>query len=675
MTDQYPGQSVVDDYRWLESASDPEVKQWSAQQNARTRFYLDHLESRPAIVERLTQLYSSSPSTRFSALAFVGGTLFAIKSQPPKLQPFLVTLASADDPGSGRTIVDPNTLDPSGSTTIDFYVPSLDGRLVAVSMSKNGSEVGSLYLFEVATGKRLPDEIPRVNGPTAGGSVAWNSDGSGFWYTRYPRTGERREADLNFYQQVYFHHVGSPPAEDAYALGKEFPRIAETTLESSEDGKYLLARVANGDGGEYLHYMLGPEGRWHQITRLADQTSEAAFGAGDSLYLISHKDAPVGKILELAPPSFLLAKAATVVTPGRSSIDGLAASGPYLYVRYMAGGPSKLVVKEAEKPERTFEIQPISSVGQLVPGKAGQLFFEQQSYVDPPAWYRYDPATGQTGKTGLVQTSPASFSDIEVTRQSATSKDGTHVPMNILRRKGTKLDGNSPLLLTGYGGFGISLSPDFSARRREWLDRGGIWVIANLRGGSEYGETWHEQGRLKNKQNVFDDFIACAEYLIKAKYTSAVKLAIEGGSNGGLLMGAAFTQRPDLFAAVVSHVGIYDMLRYETFPNGVFNVPEFGSARDAEQFKALYAYSPYHHVKDGTDYPAVLLMTGDNDGRVDPMNSRKMAARLEAATHSNRPVLLRTSSGSGHGIGTALNERIEQDADVFAFLFDQLGMK
>ncbi len=247
--------------------------------------------------------------------------------------------------------------------------------------------------------------------------------------------------------------------------------------------------------------------------------------------------------------------------------------------------------------------------------------------------------------------------------------------MTILRRKGVKLDGNNPALLYGYGGFSISEAPAFSVRRRWWFDHGGIWVIANLRGGAEFGETWHEQGRLLKKQNVFDDFIACADYLVKEKYTRPDKLAIEGGSNGGLLMGAALTQRPDLFRAVVSHVGIYDMLRVETFPNGVFNVTEFGTVKEKDQFQALYAYSPYHHVKDGTDYPAVLFLTGDNDGRVDPMNSRKMTARLQAATHSSLPILLRTSSGSGHGFGTALNESIEQQADVFAFLFDQLGMK
>ncbi|HLK68832.1 MAG TPA: prolyl oligopeptidase family serine peptidase [Bryobacteraceae bacterium] len=671
VTDDYNGVKVVDDYRWLEPPNDPEVRKWSNSQNARTRAYLDQLPMRKELVARLTELLGTQ-SVRFAGLQSRGAVLFALQFQPPKLQPFLVTLSSPDDPASAHVVVDPNAMDPSGSTAIDFYEPSLDGKLVAVSLSKGGSEDGSVSVFEVATGKMLGEAIPRVNGPTAGGSVAWNSEGSGFWYTRYPREGERPAADMSFFQQVYFHHLGAPTAQDEYALGKNFPRIAEIELQSSDDGRFILARMANGDGGEYLHYMRGPEGRWYQVTRLADRCSEAAFGPDNSLYLLSRKDAPLGQILTIAGPNYALDKAKVVVTAGRSSVDGFVAANGVLYVRYMAGGPSKLLAKEPGRPDKTVAIGEITSVGEMVRVKGNHLLFENQSYTEPAAWYSYDPASGAVKKTALATTSPATFGDVEVTRQFAVSKDNTRVPMNIIRRKGTKLDGTNPTLLYGYGGYNISLSPDFAARRRVWLDHGGIWVVANLRGGGEFGESWHEQGALTKKQNVFDDFIACAEYLIKNKYTSPEKLAIEGGSNGGLLMGAAMTQRPELFRAVVARVGIYDMLRVETFPNGAFNVTEFGTVKEGEQFRALYGYSPYHHVKDGTDYPAVLFLTGDNDGRVDPMNSRKMTARLQAATHSGRPIFLRTSSASGHGIGTALNERIEQEADVYAFLFDQL---
>jgi prolyl oligopeptidase len=303
-------------------------------------------------------------------------------------------------------------------------------------MSKNGTEEGTLSVFDVATGKQLPDSIARVNGATAGGSVAWNKDSTGFWYTRYPRAGERPDADLNFYQQVYFHRLGKSPAEDEYALGKEFPRIAEIALQASDDGRFVLARVADGDGGEYLDYMLTPDGRRHQIARLSDETSDAAFGADGSLYLLSTKDAPMGKILQFSPPNFAMSSAKTVVTQGRSSIDGFLPAGSHLYVRYMAGGPSKLLDKDGAKTERTIDIPPVSAVNQMV--RAGdQLLFEKESFVQPPAWYRYDPSTGLTKKTALAETSPADFSDIEAIRQVAISKDGTHVPMTILRRKGT----------------------------------------------------------------------------------------------------------------------------------------------------------------------------------------------------------------------------------------------
>ena len=674
VTDEYQGVKVTDDYRWLEASAGPGVRQWSDQQNTRTRAYLDHLPSRPAIVSRLNQIYSGA-SSRFSSLIVRSGVLFALKTQPPKAQPFLVTIASPDNPDSARVIVDPNVLDPTGSTTIDFYQPSLDGKFVAISLSKGGSEDGTVSVFEVASGNQRSDNVPRVNGATAGGSVAWNADGSGFWYTRYPRDGERPSADLAFFQQIYLHRLGTPTAQDEYAVGKQFPRIAEVELQSSSDGKYILARVANGDGGDFLHYMLLPDGQWHQISRFADRTSQAAFGTDDTLYLLSRKEAPMGKVLALAPPAFTMSQAKTLLTATRSSISGFVPAATHLYVSYLAGGPSKLFDIQAGKPDRAIDIPTVSSVGQLVAGTGDQLLFENESFVAPSAWFRFDPANGQVKKTGLFQTSPVDFNDVEVIRETAISKDGTHVPLTILRRKGTKLDGKNPTLLYAYGGYGISQTPGFAVRRHFWLEHGGVWVIANLRGGAEFGDAWHEQGRLTKKQNVFDDFIACAEFLIRTKYTTPEKLAIEGRSNGGLLMGAALTQRPDLFRAVASYVGIYDMLRVESFPNGVFNVTEFGTVKEKDQFQALYAYSPYHHVNDGADYPAVMFLTGDNDGRVDPMNSRKMTARLQAATHSDRPIFLRTSSNSGHGIGATLSERVEQDADEFSFLFDQLGMK
>lgn len=341
------------------------------------------------------------------------------------------------------------------------------------------------------------------------------------------------------------------------------------------------------------------------------------------------------------------------------------------------GGPSRLRVFDDQGHSLAApSLPPVSAIDDAVYIGGGDALFYSSTYLDPPAWYSVDAANGKPVRTAISGTSAVKFDDAEVVREFAVSKDGTRVPLTIIRRKGTKLDGTHPVLLNGYGGFGISLKPSFAgSQTRVWLDQGGISATANLRGGGEYGEEWHKEGELIHKQNVFDDFIACAQYLVEQKYTSPSHLAIIGGSNGGLLMGAAFTQRPDLFRAVVSFVGIYDMLRHELDPNGTFNITEYGTVKDPDQFKALYGYSPYHLVRDGTNYPAILFLTGENDHRVNPMQSRKMTARLQAANSSDHPILLRTTASGGHGFGTALDEQIEERTDVCSFLFDQLGIK
>jgi prolyl oligopeptidase len=672
---EYHGTKVEDDYQWLENDDDAAVKAWSEAENKATRAYLDSLPSREKIEEQLKAWYAkTSPS--YSSIATRPGLLFALKTQPPKQQPMLVTLASANDLKSEKVLLDPNQIDSKGTTTIDWFEPSLDGQKVAVSISKGGSEDGTLHFYDAATGKELGDTIAHVQYPTAGGSAAWNADGSGVYYTRFPRAGERAKEDLNFYQQVYFHKLGGPDSEDTYSIGKDFPRIAEILLESSHDGKYLLASVANGDGGDFAHYLLGPDGAWKQITQFSDQVKLARFGRDNALYLLSRANAPRGKVLRLPLDTPELTKAVEIVPAGEAVVQRLEPTASALYLDELLGGPSQIRRFDLDgKNGSTIPIPAISNVQEMVAQEDGSLLFRALSYTEPPAWFAVNASQSQPQKTALVSTSPVSFSDIEVTREFATSKDGARIPLNIMRRKGTKLDGNNPTLLYGYGGYGISMSPAFDFTRRLWFDRGGIYVVANIRGGGEFGEEWHKAGNLTNKQNVFDDFAAAAKYLIEKKYTRPAKLALMGGSNGGLLMGALITQHPELMRAVVSAVGIYDMLRVELAPNGAFNVTEFGTVKDEDQFKALYAYSPYHHVIDGTDYPAILLMTGANDGRVAPYHSRKMAARLQEANKSDHPILLRTSSSAGHGIGTALSERIKQLADIYSFLFAQLDMK
>jgi prolyl oligopeptidase len=480
---------------------------------------------------------------------------------------------------------------------------------------------------------------------------------------------------MGFYQQVYFHRLRTNTDQDTYSLGKDFPRIAEIALQSSEDARWTLATMANGDGGEFAHYLAGPSGEWKQLTRLADQVTRGVFGLDGRLYLLSRQNAPHGKILALRIENARLADAQVVAPESKAVIESFLPTETALYVSDLMGGPSQVRIFDLAGHARgTVPVKEVSTVADMVRHKGDELLFESHSYTDPPAWYRFDPASKKIARTALFKTAPADFSDVQVVREFATSTGGVKVPLNIISRKGTKLDSNNPTVLYAYGGYGISMTPYFSAALRPLLDHGFVYVVANLRGGGEYGEDWHRAGNLTHKQNVFDDFAAAADYLIDHKYTSPVKLAIEGGSNGGLLMGAALTQHPELFRAVVSYVGIYDMLRVELSPNGAFNVTEFGTVKELDQFRALYAYSPYHHVVDGKRYPAVLFLTGDNDPRVDPANSRKMTARLQSSG-TRLPVLLRTSSSSGHGIGTALSERIAQQADVFAFLFDQLGLK
>jgi prolyl oligopeptidase len=684
VTREYHGVRVTDPYAWLDNGSDTAVARWTEQQNLHTRALLDRYPGLPALRTRIKGLLSGS-TTEHGALQYRGGRLFAIKFQPPKERPFLVTLDSADAPQSEHIVLDPNVLHGKGPTGIDFYEASPDGRLVAVSLSEGGSEQGAVHVYETSTGKELADVVPNVNAATAGGSLAWNADGSGFYYTHYPRRNERPKEDRRFYQQVYFHKLGTPTAHDAYALGKEFPRIAEITLARSSDGRHILAMVQNGDGGEYAHYLLDPSGRWTQLAAFADHITAAVFGPDGYLYLVSLAGAPRGKLLRMPLASPSVADARTIVPEGDAAIQAFRIAGNGLVVNFVAtqnrvylvdsqGGPSRIRVFDHDgRPEGTVPLPPVTAVMAITRGKGDELLFRTTSFLEPRSWYHFEPATGRVSRTALFSTSPADFQDAEVLREFATSKDGTQVPLNIVQRKGTKRDGRNPTLLTGYGGFGLSLAPSFALLQRVWLDRGGVYAVANLRGGGEYGEAWHEAGRRTKKQNVFDDFTACARHLIERKYTSADRLAIKGGSNGGLLVGTVLTQHPELFRAVVARVGVFDMLSEGRLANSEFNAAELGTIKDPDQFQAIYAYSPYHHVREGTPYPAVLLTAGANDGRADPAHSRKMAARLQAATSSDRPVLLEVAPDAGHGL-SSLTQAINEEADVYAFLFQQLGI-
>ena len=682
VSDIYHSTTVTDPYRWLEAADDPAVKDWSDVQNRRTRAYLDGLAMRAPIKAELTQLISTT-SPSYYGLKRGGDTIFAMFNQPPKQQPMLAVMPLSADPDRARIVIDLNTIDTKGTTAIDWFAPSPDGTLVAVSMSEGGSEDGTLHIFDVATGKETGEPIAGVQYPTGGGSMAWAADGKSFWYTRYPTGGPSE--DRHFYQHVYVHTIGRSAAGDPDLLGKDIPnpKIAEIQLDDSFDPGRPTAIVENGDSGHYVVYALKDD-KFIQVAGYDDQIIAATRGPDHALYLVSRSGAPHSKILKLLPGEFDLHHAKVIVPEDDGTVAAIseddtlpfAIAGNRLYVKKLVGGPSRVDIYDLDgKKQGSLPLPDIAAVDEVIPVGTDEVLFSVATYLRPPYFSRYDTASGKAEETKLVQTSPVGFDDVEAVRILTASKDGTKVPVNIIRRKGVKLDGNNPVLLYGYGGYGISMTPRFlGAERRVWLDGGGIYAIANIRGGGEYGEDWHRNGALTHKQNVFDDFFAAAEYMTKSGYTTAHRLAIMGGSNGGLLMGAELTQHPDAFRTVVSQVGIYDMLRVELDPNGAFNTTEFGTVKDPEQFKALYAYSPYHRIKDHTAYPSVLFMTGANDGRVNPMQSRKMAARLQAATSSGQPVYLRTSADSGHGDGSALSVRIDLAADYLAFLYDQLGM-
>ena len=712
VTNEYHGIQVVDDYQWLERSDDPAVRKWSAGQDKHARALLDKVPVRRDIEARLQQLYDKS-SANYYDLCCRSGHVFALKSKPLGQQPSLVWLDSPNDLNSERVVVDPSASDKSGTAVINWYVPSRDGKLVAVSLSRDGSEQGSLSIYEVETGKKLPDEIPRVHLPTAGGSAAWNTDGTGLFYTRYPQPNAPLEngpekaskEDANFYQRVYFHKIGAPTENDSYEVGKEFPRIAEVSLKSSEDGRYVLASVANGHGGQVAHHLRQPDGQWQQVTRFEDKVKQIEFGRDplyielpkdNALYLLSFKNASRGRILRLpidqigATPTaatntsapqqsgtFDLSKAKEIIAQGTLPIANFKPAATGIYFEELDRGPSQLRYFDFfdERRDKRLPVKGLYSVRQMLTLQGDELLFCTVSFTEPFLWSTYNPNKERDPMrpTALRGTAPADFDDIEVVREFVKSKDGARVPLNIIRRRGTRLEGQIPTLLTGYGSFGVSLTPDFDFTRRVWLDQGGIIAVANLRGGGEGGENWHQGGALTNKQHVFDDFIACARFLIRSNYTSPDKLAIEGVSNGGVLMGTVLTQHPELFRAVVSHVGIYDMLRAELDPNGTFSTAEFGSVQDAAQFEALFAYSPYHHVSNNVPYPSVLMLASAQDARVNPAHSRKMVARLQEATRNPQsetpPILLRTSVGTSHGMRT-----LSEMCDVFSFLFDQLGI-
>jgi prolyl oligopeptidase len=673
VTTTYHGVEVTDDYRWLEDASSEATRTWASAQDERTMSYLTDLPAYKEIRRRAEEVIAAD-STSYARLGRGGPTYLALKRRPPRQQPFLVTLPDVSDASSERVVVDPNELDPSGATTIDWFVPSPDGRLVAVSLSSHGTEDGTLHLFEVSTGKLVDVRIPRIT-LMGGGSLAWRGDAGGFWYTRYPAPGERGEEDLLFYQEVWFREIGA--TDDRQDLAGVFAddRIVENELSSSPDGRWVLDRAQRGDGGEWeLFVRPQDDGPWWMLAAIPDRVVDAALGR-DEIFLLSRSDAPNGQILRLPlAQGATVAEASIVVPTSPLAIEGLTVTDGKLWVLDMDGGASGLRafgLDGAQLPP--VELPPICAIDQVVRLGDDEVGYPVQTFISPPAWWVARDGEQVPRRTALETSTSLDFSGVEVRRVFVTSDDGTRVPMSLIARVGTLDAGSAPTLLTAYGGYGLSFKAWFHPSRMLWLERGFVLAVANIRGGGEYGDAWRQAGRLLTKQNCFDDFAACARHLVSAGVTTVDRLAILGGSNGGLLMGAVLTQHPDIARAVVAEVPVLDMLRVELHPNGAYNVAEFGTVVDPEQFAALYSYSPYHHVVDGTPYPAVLLTAGTFDPRVDAYHAKKMTARLQSATSSDAPILLRIEPG-GHGIGQSLDQEVGLETDVLAFVSAQLGV-
>lgn len=665
------GVSVADPYRWLEDGDSAETRAWVEEQNERTRRFLGTLPEAGAIRARLDDLFTAG---WVSAPVLRGKRAFYQRRDGRRDQPVLVARDGAD--GQERTILDPNVLSASGIVALDWWYPSDDGRLLAFGLSEGGTELSTLYVLDVNTGERLESErIPH----TRASSVAWLPDSSGFYYTRYPVPGSVPPGEEMYHRHVFFHQLGQDWQKDPELFGAGRAREDWPNLDISTSGRWVAVEVQQGWVRTEV-YVLDRE---HQergfvpIHEGADAMARPLF-AGDRLLLHTNVDAPNWMLCEVDPAHAERARWRPIL-PERTDrvLDAVHPAAGRLIAHEMHNATSEVRVYDLDGGLQT-EVQ-LPGLG-TVTGIGGEWHGQQvvlgfTSFAQPTAAYAVDLSSGACSLLAQGDLPPGFDASRYVVRQEwHASGDGTRVSIFVISRKDLPFDRPRPTLLTGYGGFNVSRTPLFVTPLPMWLDAGGVYALPNLRGGGEYGEAWHRAGMLGNKQNVFDDFIAAAEWLIASGITRPEQLAISGGSNGGLLVGAALTQRPDLFKAVICQVPLLDMLRYQNLRIARLWIAEYGSAEDEEQFRWLYAYSPYHRVRDGQRYPATFLLTADGDSRVDPMHARKMAARLQAATSGDAPILLRVETAAGHGQGKPRGKLVDEATDIWSFVFSQLDL-
>ncbi|HLY92085.1 MAG TPA: prolyl oligopeptidase family serine peptidase [Candidatus Angelobacter sp.] len=658
------GTEIVDSYRWLEDQNSPETRAWIDAQNAYTDSLISKFRGRDALRQEVAGLVKvdimSAPFVR-------GGRYFLSKRSADQDQSALYVRNGID--GKDELLVDPLPLSPNHTITVGFFSATDDGKLLCYLVRQGGADEITLHLLDVDTHKELADTFPKAR--YSGFSILNNK--TGIYYTRLVQEGPR----------VFFHKIGTDVSSDVEIFGKGYgpEKIIASSL--SEDNHYLLITVFHGSAADHTELYVKDLANHGPIVTIVKDFPAVFSGqiAGDRMYVHTNWKAPKWRVMAID-----LKNSATVsdkskwreVVPERSDavLDGFQLVGGKLVINTTENVvPHARILDANGKFIRELQSPTLGTISG--PGgrwSSNEAFYSFTSYNMPGTIYRYDVATGKQS-VWFSPKVPIDSAKYQVSQVWYTSKDGTKIPMFLAHAKGIKLDGSNPTLLTGYGGFNLSSTPSFNPFAAAWMANGGVYAVANLRGGGEFGEEWHHAGMLEKKQNVFDDFIAAAEWLIKNKYTSPSKLAIRGTSNGGLLVGAALTQRPDLYAAVICGYPLLDMLRYQNFLVARYWVPEYGSAENADQFKYIYAYSPYQHVKAGTKYPSVLLISGDSDTRVAPLHARKMTALLQASQGAaDHPILLHYDTAAGHSGGTPAGKQVENTTDELSYLFWQLGV-
>jgi prolyl oligopeptidase len=665
------GIEVRDPYRWLENSDSAEVKSWTEEQNRRMRERLDAVPGRKWLEARLWQ-WQETGSLGAPVVRGKGQRvrLFYTRRAGKQNQPVLYVREGKS--GKDRVLLDVNQLAADGTQALDWWYPSEDGALLAYGVSSSGNENSTLRVREVASGRDRLDTIPHVRAC----SLAWLPTGDGFYYTRYPAPGMVPAGEEHYHRHIFFHWLGSDPAADAKIFGDGLGLSSWPNVQLSPDGRWLAVEVSQGWSKSEI-FLLDTQKQEPPVPVVTGR--DAIFNLvdvlDDRLYVVSNENASRYQLWQVDPQKPERENWALLIPEGDDTLESVVAVKDKLVALYLKDASSRVRVHSRQGEFlREIALPGLGTVS-TVHGRHDQrdVYLSFASFLTPTKILRDDLVTGKTSVWQEL-TAPVDTAQFEVEQAHFPSKDGTLVPMFLVHKQGLVHDGRNPTLLYGYGGFNVSLTPGFAAWVGPFIERGGVYAVANLRGGGEYGEAWHRAGMLGNKQNVFDDFAAAAEYLIREKITSAEHLAISGRSNGGLLVAAAITQHPQLFKAAVAGVPLTDMVRYHLLQIARLWIPEYGSAENPAELPFLFAYSPYHHVKNGTAYPATLVFSAESDTRVDPMHARKFAARLQAATSNRAPILLRIEGKAGHGAGKPLAKIIAQYTDEFSFLFAELGI-